>query len=262
MKFRKYLNEATPIKKKGDKVRVPHKGKMVDGKVVRYVPQRGAQVAYYVVYVGETASIEVPVHKISEGIDEAGYVPLKTAIKKLLDKAKGTTQDDLHYRAYLNAVLQKQPTEHLIKKFKGSKKARQDLLDMAGMKESASVRSLTSHIPRDYLSKTFLKAGVKNKLNKQIHTLLKPTYFDSIPLSQIFNILIKQGITPLQEDQTAWSGFLLGGRKKTEQVYFNLGWTDTKDKDKRMQAIPNSVLSLSYYIMPESGRYEVIAYIT
>lgn len=66
-----HLYEAKPpIKKNGDKVRVPHKGKMVDGKVVRYVPQKGAQTAYYVVYVGETASIEVPVHKIEEQLNE------------------------------------------------------------------------------------------------------------------------------------------------------------------------------------------------
>lgn len=249
MRFKDYLNEATPIKKKGDKVRVPHKGKMVDGKVVRYVPQRGAQVAYYVVYVGETASIEVPVHKISEAASEEKKWVYGTKDKKW----HLVGQED---RDYKQGISQKE-----FKKL-GKQKAKKKYLSPSFVSEAASVRSLTSHIPRDYLSKTFLKAGVKSKLNKQIHTLLKPIYFDSIPLSQIFNILIKQGITPLQEDQTAWSGFLLGGRKKTEQVYFNLGWTDTKDKDKRMQAIPNSVLSLSYYIMPESGRYEVIAYIT
>ena len=61
--------------KKGAKVEVPHKGKRTQGTVVRYVPQRGAASPYYVVYVGEYESIEVPAHKIKEEVelDEANY---------------------------------------------------------------------------------------------------------------------------------------------------------------------------------------------
>ncbi len=61
--------------KKGAKVEVPHKGKRTQGTVVRYVPQRGAASPYYVVYVGEYGSIEVPAHKIKEEVelDEANY---------------------------------------------------------------------------------------------------------------------------------------------------------------------------------------------
>jgi len=50
--------------KKGAKVKVSHKGKRTQGTVVRYVPQRGAASPYYVVYVGEYESIEIPVHKL------------------------------------------------------------------------------------------------------------------------------------------------------------------------------------------------------
>ena len=59
--------------KKGDKIKVPHKGKLRDGKVVRYVPQRGSWSPYYVVDVGEPRSIEVPAHKVkqhNENLDE------------------------------------------------------------------------------------------------------------------------------------------------------------------------------------------------
>ena len=42
---------------------------MRHGKVVRYVPQRGAASPYYVVDVGEYQSIEVPAHKIKEEVE-------------------------------------------------------------------------------------------------------------------------------------------------------------------------------------------------
>jgi hypothetical protein len=50
--------------KRGDKVRVPHRGRMVTGKVVRY--DKGSLyhgVPFYVVDVGEYESIKVPLHK-------------------------------------------------------------------------------------------------------------------------------------------------------------------------------------------------------
>jgi hypothetical protein len=63
--------------KRGDAVLVPHKGRMQLGKVVRYDlggAYRGSP--FYVVDVGEYASIEVPVHKIRES---AKRNPVKTA---------------------------------------------------------------------------------------------------------------------------------------------------------------------------------------
>jgi len=58
------------IKKNGDSVRVPHKGKMIKGKVVRYDKGDPGGTPYYVVMVpGEAASIKVPIHKIQENTD-------------------------------------------------------------------------------------------------------------------------------------------------------------------------------------------------
>ena len=78
IKFKIDLEEEVELDealKKGAKVEVPHKGKRTQGTVVRYVPQRGAASPYYVVYVGEYGSIEVPAHKIKEEVelDEANY---------------------------------------------------------------------------------------------------------------------------------------------------------------------------------------------
>jgi len=56
------------------------------------------------------------------------------AAQKLLDENKGMTQDDLHYRGYLRAILSgdQAASAHFAKQFKGSQRARVDLIDLAG----------------------------------------------------------------------------------------------------------------------------------
>jgi len=49
-----------PTLSKGTKVKVPHKGKMVDGVVVRFDPGSKARSPFYVVDVGDYASAKVP----------------------------------------------------------------------------------------------------------------------------------------------------------------------------------------------------------
>jgi hypothetical protein len=65
----------------------------------------------------------------AEGLDEAVF--WKAVAQRLLDRSKGKGQDDLHYRAYLRAVIQGQPTQQLMK-FPGARKAREDLVDEGG----------------------------------------------------------------------------------------------------------------------------------
>jgi len=64
----------------------------------------------------------------------------ENAAKKLLAQSKGTGQRDLHYRAYLRAVISgnKAQTEHLAKKFDGAKDARKDLIDETGKQAAYS----------------------------------------------------------------------------------------------------------------------------
>lgn len=109
---------------------------------------------------------------------------------------------------------------------------------------------------------SILKPQIKKKMNNEIQKLLKPIYFVHIPLSDIFDILNKYNVVALQEDDTEWSGFLLGGVSKTEQVYFNLAFMDSKNENGMYtNKIRNSMLALSYYKMG-SGKYEVLSYIT
>ncbi len=77
------------------------------------------------------------------GLDESGP-DFKKAASVLLKKNTGKSQDDFNYRAYLRAVVDGQPAEHLAKKFKGADRAKQDLVDMAGKAkyESTSPRDV------------------------------------------------------------------------------------------------------------------------
>lgn len=103
-----------------------------------------------------------------------------------------------------------------------------------------------------------------SKINKEIWKLMEPTYFKSIPLDDISAILAKHNLILLQEDDTEWSGWLMGGVNKTEQVYFDLGWLNSAYDVhglKTYEKITNSSLALSYYKM-QSGKYEVLARLT
>lgn len=131
--------------------------------------------------------------------------------------------------------------------------------------EGYTIKNLMSHIPPAWISKQVLKVGNRKKINADLQKILKPTYFKSIPLGKMFKVLEKHGIVPLQEDNTYWSGLLAGGVKNTEMVNFNLGWKNEYKEErgmKRYMAVPNAVLTMTYYKMPESGNYEVIGYVS
>lgn len=70
----------------------------------------------------------------------------KGAAEKLLPKRTGKGQDDLHYRAYLRAIIagnQAQAT-HLAKQFKPARDARRDLIDAVGLGESVEGYNVAS----------------------------------------------------------------------------------------------------------------------
>jgi hypothetical protein len=120
------------------------------------------------------------------------------------------------------------------------------------------------HIPPAWVSKKVLKVGDRKKINKDLQKILKQTYFKSIPLDRMFKVLEKHGIVAIQEDNTYWSGFLMGGVKNTEMVNFNLGYKNEYKEEhgiKRYMAVSNAVLTMTYYKMP-SGKFEVIGYIS
>ena len=108
-----------------------------------------------------------------------------------------------------------------------------------------------------------MKTKQRNTINSAIGDLVLTTnrYFDSIPLAQIFDILIANDAIPVAEDGTAWSGFLLGEDSRTT---IELAHPDTKQQIYGMDVyVPynNSNLVLAWHRMP-SGRYEVTGYVS
>ena len=81
--------ELDEVLRPGTKVKVPHKGKMVKGKIVRFDKGvKGYEGPFYVVDVGEYESPKIPAHKIKEEaeLDEAMDKNAKLKIFKKLKK--------------------------------------------------------------------------------------------------------------------------------------------------------------------------------
>ena len=119
-------------------------------------------------------------------------------------------------------------------------------------------------IPRGYSSQSDaskiygMSTDTRRKISRALDTLLKPTYFNSIPLDDIFDMLERNGVVPLDEDNTRWSGMLLGAEGR---VVFPLGPVDTFDPEKQTYSrFDNTSLPLSWYKM-KTGRYEVTGYL-
>lgn len=106
-----------------------------------------------------------------------------------------------------------------------------------------------------------LPFNVKKRLNDRISDLLSPKnvteYFRQIPLASIGKILKNDKIIMVQEDNTEWSGMLLGkdGRAKIDLAPMN-----TKDGEF-YTPYTNTVLVLTWHKMP-SGKYEVLSYVS
>ncbi len=106
-----------------------------------------------------------------------------------------------------------------------------------------------------------VSASDKRFLNKELYKKTSGTYFDKIPLKDIMDILSKRNLVLLQEDNTVWSGMLLGNQG-TE--YFDIAYKGSSYKDSgfvRYVPVINSSLALQWYKM-ESGRYEIVTYVT
>lgn len=93
------------------------------------------------------------IRPVLPSLTEAGWGPKpekpvgpdwKAAAKKLLAKRTGKTSLDLHYRAYMRAIMKGHSVvaTHLVKEFDGAREARKDLIDLAGKNESVDAGGL------------------------------------------------------------------------------------------------------------------------
>lgn len=104
-----------------------------------------------------------------------------------------------------------------------------------------------------------LEGRVRRKLNDRLHDVLKPTYFDSIPLDTIKGVLREFDVVMLQEDNTEWTGFITGreGRMSVDlaDASYSFG------PGESYVPFRNTMFVMTWHKMP-SGRYEVIAYVS
>lgn len=103
---------------------------------------------------------------------------------------------------------------------------------------------------------TTMSPNARRRIGQEVADVVRPTYFSTIPLMEIFAPIEAAGFAVLQEDGRKWAGFLCGCEA---QAYFALG--RDPDEDGFYEEVGNAMLAISWYQMT-SGRYEVIAYIT
>ena len=107
-----------------------------------------------------------------------------------------------------------------------------------------------------------ISAKVRNSINKKLQKALKQIYFRKIPLRTIFEILESEHVVPVMEDGTYWEGLLLGRESREVFELADDSYFLPVGNSKVYAPYTNCMLVLSYYKMPETGNYEVIAYVS
>ena len=99
----------------------------------------------------------------------------------------------------------------------------------------------------------------RRDINKSIHDL--GSYHKQIPIDSIFDILKNNGVIPIQEDGTYWSGLLIGGKEcGDEGTKDQVALIDLAIKIDEKYFPCKQKLSISWCVMP-SGKYEIVCYL-
>jgi len=107
-----------------------------------------------------------------------------------------------------------------------------------------------------------LDSRLKSKINHQLAELVSGVYFDSPPLGEMFGILKDYGIVPVQEDNTKWEGFLAGSEGNAGIDIAPIDSGKGVEGETMFTPYTNSVLFLTWHKMEETGRYEIVAYLS
>jgi len=92
---------------------------------------------------------------------------------------------------------------------------------------------------------------VRSKINKRIAQVVKPVYFEEIPLEDLFVACEAEELQPVDEEGSRWTGFLCGAQGT---AMFELCDMATRE------LINNARLVVQWYKM-QSGRYEIVSYV-
>lgn len=107
-----------------------------------------------------------------------------------------------------------------------------------------------------------LPNSIRKTLSDGVANVLRPNFFDRIPLQDIFDVFASQNVMAIQEDGTKWDGFLVGGAEcgsdKTRDQVMNV---PLAIKTEGVWKVTNTHLYLSWCKMP-SGKMEVTGYIS
>lgn len=112
------------------------------------------------------------------------------------------------------------------------------------------------------LQKKKMPAKLRDKAQGIVYKILKKNFFEQIPLQEIREGLKSVNISLLQEDDTEWSGFLLGDKEcgdpaaSNQRAKITLGFEDGGVKYKS-----DNCLIIMWCRMP-SGKKEVTGYIS
>lgn len=108
----------------------------------------------------------------------------------------------------------------------------------------------------------FLRAPQKSKINRALYDFTSPKgqqrYFRGVPIPEIWALLKKNGVVPLDDDREEWTGFITGRKGRDS---FKLAPKGTAERGVYPKAYANTSLLLSWYKMDRSGKYEIVAYI-
>jgi len=106
---------------------------------------------------------------------------------------------------------------------------------------------------------TKITPKVRNKANKDLREVLKKTYFSSIPLDEIFDVLNSNGLVALQEDNTEWSGILCGTNSRMDLPLADITTKRQVNDIDTYVPMDNTSLVVTWCLV--SKNYEVIAYV-
>jgi len=137
----------------GTQVTVPHKGKMVSGKIVRYDSGKGIESPAYIVDISEYESLIVPVSRVKQDMDEG-----ENWSKHNNKRAGGMSKKSVasYRRSHPGSKIQTAVTTKPSKLKKGSKAAKRRAsfcARMRGMKKHRT-GAKTAHDPNSNINKS------------------------------------------------------------------------------------------------------------
>lgn len=125
--------------------------------------------------------------------------------------------------------------------------------DLGAVQESAAPSALV-----DMSKRPLGNPKLKVQLQKTVYSILKPTFFEKIPLGAISEAFRAFGVSLVDEDGSPWSGFLLGNK--------DCGDERAKDQHAKFALAYNGQLLNCHLIISwcrmGSGKMEVIGYVS